>query len=143
MLGTRIGQYLLDALVSGVPAFVVYLVLVFVSAALFSTNSSAGAVVGILFFLVAIVLVAAAPFFVFAYWPSTHGGQTPAMGWLGLRIVREEDGGVPTLGQTTIRWLLLIVDGIFFGLVGIILISNSARHQRLGDSVAKTLVVRT
>ena len=64
------------------------------------------------------------------------------MGWLGLRIVRESDGGVPTLGALSLRWLLLIVDGILGGVVGLVVMLTQARHQRLGDMAAHTLVVR-
>lgn len=71
-----------------------------------------------------------------------HGGQTPGMKFLGLKIVREEDGGEPTLGQHTLRWLLLIVDGLAAGLEGLLIMVTSRRRQRLGDMAAHTLVVR-
>ena len=64
------------------------------------------------------------------------------MGWLGLRVVREEDGGEPTLGQHALRWVLLIVDAAFFGIVGLVIMSTSQRKQRLGDMAAHTLVIR-
>ena len=142
VLGPRVGQYLLDALVSTVPAIIIYFVLGALGALIGSSGSGAAVAVAVVFSILGFLVVLAVPFFVYAYWPSTHAGQTPAMKWLGLRIVREEDGGLPTLGQTSIRWVLLIVDGAFAGLVGLVIISSTQRHQRLGDMVAKTLVVR-
>lgn len=78
------------------------------------------------------------------YWarlPRRRGGQTLAMRWLGLRVVRL-DGREPTGGQLALRWLLLFVDAMFFGAVGAIAMLLSAQHQRLGDWFADTLVVR-
>lgn len=140
VVGTRVGQYLLDGLIASVPVLVLFLVLTAIAGGVAAAGSGAAAVpVLVIAYLVGLVGAVAIPFFVFAYWPSTHGGQTPAMRWLGLRVVREEDGGPPTLGQHAVRWLLLIVDG---GLIGLIVVSTSQRHQRLGDMAAKTLVVR-
>ena len=51
-------------------------------------------------------------------------------------------GFAPSLGALTVRWLLLVVDGSFFGLVGLVIMSATARHQRLGDIAASTYVVR-
>jgi membrane protease YdiL (CAAX protease family)/uncharacterized RDD family membrane protein YckC len=53
--------------------------------------------------------------------------------------VTAEDGGRPGFGPTTVRNVLRLVD--IFG-IGPILIANSARHQRLGDRAAHTIVVR-
>ena len=68
-------------------------------------------------------------------------GGTPGMRWLGLRVVTEH-GETPGLRAYTIRWLMMIVDGYLFGLVGALAIAFSPRHQRFGDMVARTLVVR-
>jgi uncharacterized RDD family membrane protein YckC len=73
--------------------------------------------------------------------PYKHGGATVAMRWLGLRIVKL-DGGSPRLRDYLVRWLLDVVDGVCFGLVGAVLIAVTPRHQRFGDIVAGTVVVR-
>jgi uncharacterized RDD family membrane protein YckC len=73
--------------------------------------------------------------------PHKRGGATVAMRWLGLRIVRV-DGGSPRLRDYLVRWLLNCVDGQLFGLLGAVIIAVTPRHQRLGDIVARTLVVR-
>jgi uncharacterized RDD family membrane protein YckC len=59
---------------------------------------------------------------------------------VGLRVVRE-DGAQLDYQTALIRTLLRVVDGLFFYLVGAILVWTSATNQRLGDRVAKTLVV--
>lgn len=73
--------------------------------------------------------------------PHRRGGATVAMRWLGLHIVRL-DGGAPRLRDYLVRWLLNCVDGQCFGLLGAVIIAVTPRHQRLGDIVARTLVVR-
>ncbi|TDV44290.1 putative RDD family membrane protein YckC [Actinophytocola oryzae] len=75
------------------------------------------------------------------WFPYRRGGTTPAMRLLRLRIVTL-NGGVPKFRDYFLRWLLMVVDGMFLGLVGAVLILVTPRHQRLGDMVARTLVVR-
>jgi uncharacterized RDD family membrane protein YckC len=133
VVGARVGQYILDALLVIVPLVVLGFGLAVAAGGSFQVDGAAA----LLFFLVPAVL----GWLVHAWWPSTHGGQTPAMGWLKLRIVTAE-GGSPSLGALTVRWLLLVVDGSFFGLVGLVIMSATARHQRLGDIAASTYVVR-
>jgi membrane protease YdiL (CAAX protease family)/uncharacterized RDD family membrane protein YckC len=53
--------------------------------------------------------------------------------------VTAEDGGPPGFGPSTVRNLLRLVD-VF--VIGPVLIANTKRHQRLGDSFAHTIVVR-
>ena len=140
VVGTRVGQYIVDALITAVP-LIVLLILSGVLAAASYDSAVLGLVGGIIYF-VAWLAALASGFIVYAWWPSTHGGQTPGMKWLGLKVIREEDGGEPTLGQHALRWLLLIVDGMVAGLVGLTIMSTSQRKQRLGDMAAHTLVVR-
>jgi uncharacterized RDD family membrane protein YckC len=74
-------------------------------------------------------------------WPALHGGRTPAMRWCRLRVVTV-DGAEPPLAAHVLRCAATIVDGFPFGLVGLVIMVNSGRQQRLGDLVAHTLVVR-
>ena len=60
---------------------------------------------------------------------------------LGLRVIRT-DGAPISWTESIIRNLLRIIDGLFVYLVGAILIWTSPLKQRLGDRVAKTVVVR-
>jgi uncharacterized RDD family membrane protein YckC len=78
------------------------------------------------------------------YWawlPRRRAGRTLVMGWFGLRVVGA-DGGEPVGSQLTLRWLLLVVDAMLFGAVGLIAMLSSSRAQRIGDALADTLVVR-
>lgn len=59
----------------------------------------------------------------------------------GIRV-RDPDGGKIMLKQSVIRNLVRLVDGIFFNLVGVIIIYRSPLNQRLGDKIAKTVVCR-
>ncbi|MFD5829786.1 RDD family protein [Lentzea sp. NPDC060358] len=75
------------------------------------------------------------------WYPYRHGGSTPAMRWFGIRITTLR-GGEPSLKDYFVRWLLMVVDGLFLGVVGAVLIALTPRNQRLGDMVAGTVVVR-
>jgi uncharacterized RDD family membrane protein YckC len=59
-----------------------------------------------------------------------------------LRVVREPDGTPIGWRDAIIRNLFRIVDGFIFYLVGFLIICFTKRHQRLGDIVAGTCVVR-
>ena len=132
--GERILQYLLDSLVA-LGLSLVPVVLLLVPALVL--ESAALAILALLAFLVASY---AAWAWVEIFRAHRHGGQTYGMSTMDLRVVDEATLGEPTLGQLAIRWILLmLVDG---GLLGLVLIMVTDRHQRLGDMAAKTLVVR-
>jgi len=72
-----------------------------------------------------------------AMWGATLGKML-----LRLRVVKT-DGTPISWSESVIRNLLRIIDGLPFAyIVGAILIWNSPLRQRLGDRVAKTVVVR-
>ena len=71
---------------------------------------------------------------------ATQGATLGKMA-LGLRVTRT-DGAPISWTESIIRNLLRIIDGLFVYLVGAILIWTSPLKQRLGDRVAKTVVVR-
>ena len=79
-----------------------------------------------------------------AYYALMEGyrGQTVGKMLLGIRVVREEGGGVPGFKAALIRSLLRVVDGLFGYLVGFVAVVASEKNQRLGDMAARTLVVR-
>jgi uncharacterized RDD family membrane protein YckC len=77
------------------------------------------------------------------YWvlrPHSRNGQTFGMQLLGLRII-SKDGGPANMAQYFIRAILLIIDTLVFGLVGLITMMASRFHQRVGDHAARTLVI--
>jgi uncharacterized RDD family membrane protein YckC len=77
------------------------------------------------------------------YWvlrPNSHQGQTFGMQLLGVRII-SKGGGPASMVQYFVRGVMLIIDTLFFGLVGLITMMASRYHQRVGDHLARTLVV--
>lgn len=68
-------------------------------------------------------------------------GRTPGKAVFGVRTVRE-DGSPPGVLKAFLRWLLMIVDGLCCGIVGLVLALTTKGHRRLGDMVASTFVVR-
>ena len=84
-------------------------------------------------------------FIMFGYFILMEGplgkGRTIGKMALKLRVIKEKDNSRISYGQSIVRNLLRIVDGFFFYIVGMLLISSSKKNQRLGDNVAKTLVI--
>lgn len=68
-------------------------------------------------------------------------GATLGKRILGIRVVKT-DGSPIGWSESIIRNLLRIVDGLFGYLVGAILVWTSPQRQRLGDRLAKTVVIR-
>jgi uncharacterized RDD family membrane protein YckC len=131
--GRRILATIVDGLVLGL--------LFAVMSMLFGSNSAQdgriNATLSGLPFLMYLVLV-------IAYYVLMEGnlGQTVGKMLLGIKVVREDTGGVPGIGPAAIRAVLRIVDGLFSYLVAFIAVLASAKNQRLGDMVTHTLVVR-
>jgi uncharacterized RDD family membrane protein YckC len=86
----------------------------------------------------------------FLYWviyAHSQNGQTLGMKLLRLRVI-SKGGGPANMVQLSIRWICLIFDAIpytwpFTGLVGFIVILCSRDRQRIGDHLARTLVIAT
>jgi hypothetical protein len=70
-------------------------------------------------------------------------GWSIGKGVVGLRVVRQEDGRLCGVGRALSRWVMWIADGQPCGapLVGFIVGTVSKGHRRVGDMVARTLVV--
>lgn len=69
-------------------------------------------------------------------------GATVGKMVMGLRVVKLADGSAISWKESVIRNILRIVDGLFFYLVGAIIIWVSKNKQRLGDIAAATIVVK-
>ncbi|WP_410586207.1 RDD family protein [Amycolatopsis sp. lyj-23] len=137
VVGRRLVQFLLDELLVFVPVLLLAIAVVW----LFHPHGP-----GLLTFLKVVVyamlaLDFAGLMFVTVWWPHRHGGQTPAMRWLRLRV-RTLEGGHPTLGAFLVRELLMVVDGFAWGLAGTVVMLVTRRRQRFGDVVARTVVER-
>jgi uncharacterized RDD family membrane protein YckC len=81
---------------------------------------------------------------VFAYYLFMEGylGQTVGKMLLGIKVIREDTGGVPGLGAAAWRTVLRVIDGILFYAVAFVSVLATQKNRRLGDMAAHTLVVR-
>jgi uncharacterized RDD family membrane protein YckC len=135
--GRRIVQYLIDS-------FLVFLIPGLVSIPFDRSGSTFLHIIGGIVFFALFALIGA------WYWvlrPHSHNGQTFGMKLLGLRVI-SKDGGPANMAQLFIRWICLIFDALpygwlFTGLVGFIVIICSRHRQRIGDHLARTLVIST
>jgi uncharacterized RDD family membrane protein YckC len=73
--------------------------------------------------------------------PLRRDGVTPGMLVMGLRI-ETVHGGAPGVRDYLVRWFLFTVDGLLLGLVAVVSIAMTRRRQRVGDVIARTVVVR-
>jgi uncharacterized RDD family membrane protein YckC len=71
-----------------------------------------------------------------------YSGQTIGKMITRIRVVRDEDGGKIDMERSFKRNILRIIDGLIAYLVGAVLIWRSDKKQRLGDSIAKTVVIK-
>jgi uncharacterized RDD family membrane protein YckC len=76
----------------------------------------------------------------FTYFEGTTG-QTPGKRMMNIKVTRE-DGNKAMFADALIRTILRIIDGIFFYILGLIIILVTEKKQRLGDILAKTIVVK-
>ncbi|MBM7115464.1 RDD family protein [Archangium primigenium] len=79
------------------------------------------------------------------YWTACEvlmDGQTPGKRLVGIRVVRADGAPVGVL-ECAVRNLVRLVDALpFFYAVGCLSVLFTRRHQRLGDLLAGTLLVR-
>ena len=134
--GSRFAAGLLDGLIL-VGGYLAILLAVLIPAAFDATRVSS---------FVFGLLAGGALLAVVAYHALFHalrGGQTPGKRALGIRVL-SADGLPPTTMQVVLRALLWPVDVLLTvpAPIGLLLVAATAKHQRLGDLVAGTLVVR-
>jgi uncharacterized RDD family membrane protein YckC len=88
--------------------------------------------------------VEALPMFVlwFLYFPVMEGvtGQTLGKKIMGIRVVMLSGGDI-TVWRSFVRRIFDVVDLMFFGIVGILVIKSSDKRQRVGDLIARTIVI--
>lgn len=78
-----------------------------------------------------------------AYFTYLEGSRGQTIGKMATKIkVVREDGGMIDMNQAFTRNILRVIDGLLAYLIGAILIWRSDKKQRLGDRIAKTVVVK-
>jgi uncharacterized RDD family membrane protein YckC len=136
----RVAQYIVDSLIVGIGVGIGF----FLFLAVPTTDEGAADSGSALFWIVSLVVLLWSLFWVLYVWvlrPHRHDGQTFGMQAVGIRIV-SADGGPASLGQLLGRAFLLVLDTLLSGLVGLLTMAFSKRHQRIGDMAAGTLVGR-
>ena len=135
--GRRILAIIVDGIMIGLPTGLIAAMLGVISSGAGEVSASLEGVVGLFAALISVALY-------LGYYVLMEGylGQTLGKMLLGIKVVREDDGGIPGVKAAAIRTVLRIVDGIGSYLVGFIAVLASAKNQRLGDMAAHTLVVR-
>ena len=81
----------------------------------------------------------------FLYYVVLEGALGATVGKMAARIkVVREDGSPCGFGPAVVRNVLRVIDVLpFLYIIGIILVSRSDKKQRLGDRLAKTVVVKS
>ena len=127
--GRRVIQYIVDHILAGIIPAVAY----------WAFDTEVKGIDG-LGWLVATVIAAAAYFVYWVLLPYRHRGQSFGMRLFQLHVI-SKDGGKASMMQLFIRGIFLILDTLFFGLVGLITMLFSRFRQRIGDHAAGTVVV--
>jgi uncharacterized RDD family membrane protein YckC len=140
VIGLRVVQFALDVVLVQVVAIAVAAAAAFLGVRLL-LGGGRSLIVVFVFALVWLWLSLFGWVLVTVLWPALHDGQTPAMRWFRLRVVTLR-GQPPRMNALIMRCVLTLVDGFPFGLIGLVVMHNSKRQQRLGDIAAGTLVVR-
>jgi uncharacterized RDD family membrane protein YckC len=133
-LGNRIGAYIIDTLVVSVLIVIIMIPIVAVQYDYFTYDDSSvlvSSLLGILIF--------------FGYFILLEGplgkGRTVGKRALKLRVIKKDQSMI-SYGASFGRNVLRLIDGFFFYIIGMILISSSDLNQRLGDRAADTIVIK-
>jgi uncharacterized RDD family membrane protein YckC len=131
-----IGPRLVAQIVDGIVLMILYFVL---GAAMFGGLSFD------VFGAAALSFIGAYGLIFMLYFIGLEGAFGATVGKMVTKIKVVQENGAPCgFGPAFVRNLLRIIDGLpFLYIIGIILISRSAKKQRLGDSLAKTVVVKS
>ena len=139
--GPRLVAYIIDVLIVAglVTAISVGLAIPMAAIAGAQPQDTLTAPIGILVALLVIVVLVVS----FGYFPWfwARSGATPGMGMMGLRVVRDDNGGSLTGGTALLRLVGYWVSGAVFYL-GFIWIFIDQRHRGWHDLIAGTVVVK-
>lgn len=132
VIGARIGAQIVDTLV-----MTVIIAVFFYGFAAFGSLLNASGAFGGLGLLIGFV----ANLFYWLLLEGMWGGYTVGKRLFGIKVV-EEDGHECSLGSSFARNLFEIIDGLFYYLVGLIVMAATDKRQRVGDRLGGTIVVR-
>ncbi len=135
-----IGIRAVAQIIDGIIGSLIFLIVGFIVSPMFGGRTSTGfSLSG----MPAIIMMLIAGLAVLGYFIVLEGmiGQTLGKKLTGIKVMKE-NGRPCDLGTALIRNILRIIDGLFFYIVGAIFIARSDKKQRLGDKVARTVVVK-
>jgi len=132
-----LGERILARLIDLAGFAVLYIVVLILMIASFRNSGTLGVVLIIIFLVI----------FVFydLVCELTMDGQTFGKKIMKIKVI-SLDGGQPTFGQYMMRWIFRVIDfGFIFGwgLVALVCVAVSKNHQRIGDMLAKTTLIKT
>lgn len=137
--GSRLVAYIVDGLIQFAVAIVLFLAVsaLLVGAASTDNGAATGAAIGGLLLVILLVIL-----FTLAYFPWfwTHGGQTPGMRMMHIRVVRDADGGPIGWGPAILRLIGYWVNQAVF-YIGFIWIFVDKRRRGWHDLIAGTVVI--
>ena len=133
----RAAAYVLDFVIIAVGLFVVGLFSSLVVSFAQSSSPTAGVVTALALFTTELLAIVA--YFVVG---EAKTGATLGKHALGLMVVRT-DGGDIGYREAVLRNVLRLVDALpFLSLTALISMASSDRNQRVGDRIAKTMVIK-
>ncbi len=136
--GARLVAYIVDTIVAGILIVAVTIILGIVMSAGAASNSGAAVGGGALVWFIALLVISLGYF----PWFWSHGGATPGMKMLNIRVVREVDGGPVTGGQAILRLIGYWINSLVF-YIGFIWILIDAHRQGWHDKLANTVVIES
>lgn len=135
-LGSRFGAATLDLIIQGILLLVVVL-------ALSLAGTAVSDDLGVFLLGIGTLAIAAIVLGYYIVFEALNGGRTPGKAAFGLRVATV-DGTALSLGAVTLRTLMRLIDFLPAAYaIGAVAIVTSSRNQRLGDLVARTVVVRS
>ena len=141
LLITRAVALIIDSIILGIISAVVMGIGVVIGIGALSVANDLGGGIFILTVFAALGVLFLLSFLYFMVLEGPKGrGQTIGKRIMKIKVIHE-DGNVPSYTQAAIRTVLRILDGMFFHLVGVVVICISEKDQRIGDIAAKTIVV--
>ncbi|HRH48992.1 MAG TPA: RDD family protein [Panacibacter sp.] len=130
-LGERIVATIIDLVIMGAYLFLITMVL---SSSAGAFDNGAAWLYVFLFLPVAFYSLLSEQFF---------NGQTVGKRVMGIKVI-SLNGNQASFGQYLTRWLFRLVDMWLFGFVlATIMVAVTERHQRIGDLIAGTVLVKT
>ena len=145
----RLLAVLVDILVILGFSLVVYLIPIILQGINAGVDSHSFQIAINVFWIIFSVVEAAGLVYYLFIWPVRNGGQSIGKKFQKIKIMVAEDiekGKIRLMKKDDYsvnfnRVIGYIVDGVFFGLIGIYLINENPNNQRFGDKIANTVVI--